>query len=200
MPSSYLHPGEVVAPGEPIVGAFWLGGYPGGLDPDARTWADDLRRANFRVRLVEDLPRWKAGKLLANLGNAADALFAGHDRAEALNRALRSEARGVLAAAGIEPADPESDPDGNIRTYRLAPALLDRYGGSSTRQSLSRAAGGTEADFLNGEIVLLGRLHGVPAPLNAAVQAAVAVAARDRVPPGGADPALLDALLGVAAR
>jgi 2-dehydropantoate 2-reductase len=39
--------------------------------------------------------------------------------------------------------------------------------GSSSRQSLLRGAGSIETDYLNGEIVLLGRLHGVPTPVNA---------------------------------
>ena len=40
-----------------------------------------------------------------------------------------------------------------------------REGGSSW-QSLARGPGSIEADYLNGEIVLLGRLHGVPTPAN----------------------------------
>ena len=39
-------------------------------------------------------------------------------------------------------------------------------GGGSTWQSLARSTGRIETDFLNGEIVLLGRLHGVPTPVN----------------------------------
>jgi 2-dehydropantoate 2-reductase len=39
--------------------------------------------------------------------------------------------------------------------------------GSSTAQSLARGAGSVETDYLNGEIVLLGQLHGVPVPANA---------------------------------
>ena len=45
-------------------------------------------------------------------------------------------------------------------------AGVSRAGGSST-QSLARGAGSIETDYLNGEIVLLGRLHGVPTPANA---------------------------------
>ncbi|HET7572801.1 MAG TPA: ketopantoate reductase C-terminal domain-containing protein [Gaiellaceae bacterium] len=37
-------------------------------------------------------------------------------------------------------------------------------------QGLLRGAGAIEVDYLNGEIVLLGRLHGVPAPANALLQ------------------------------
>ncbi|WP_170323414.1 ketopantoate reductase family protein [Cryptosporangium phraense] len=193
MPSSYLRPGEVVAPGDPVVGAFYLGGYPGGLDPDAEVWATDLRRSGFAVRLVDDLPRWKAGKLINNVVNPVDALYAGHERFDDLAEALQAEARRVVEKAGFDPADLSADPDMRVG---LSADLMDRYGGSSTRQSLGKGAGATEADFLNGEIVLLGRLHGVPTPLNAAMQAAVARAARDGVPPGGGDPALPDALLG----
>jgi 2-dehydropantoate 2-reductase len=43
---------------------------------------------------------------------------------------------------------------------------VERQGGS-TAQSLARGAGSVETDYLNGEIVLLGRLHGVPVPANA---------------------------------
>jgi 2-dehydropantoate 2-reductase len=42
--------------------------------------------------------------------------------------------------------------------------------GSSSWQSLARGTGNIEADFLNGEIVLLGRLHGTPTPANAVLQ------------------------------
>ena len=38
--------------------------------------------------------------------------------------------------------------------------------GGSTTQSLARGTGSIETDWLNGEIVLLGRLHGVPVPAN----------------------------------
>ena len=42
---------------------------------------------------------------------------------------------------------------------------------SSTWQSLERKAGTTEVDYLNGEVVLLGRLHGVPTPVNTVLPA-----------------------------
>jgi len=57
-------------------------------------------------------------------------------------------------------------------------------GGGSSWQSLTRAAGSIEADYLNGEIVLLGRLHGVATPANAVVQRIANRMARERVAPG----------------
>jgi 2-dehydropantoate 2-reductase len=41
-----------------------------------------------------------------------------------------------------------------------------------------------ETDFLNGEVVLLGRLHGIPTPYNAVLQRVAARMARLREPPG----------------
>jgi 2-dehydropantoate 2-reductase len=60
----------------------------------------------------------------------------------------------------------------------------EERGGSSSWQSLVRGTGSIEADFLNGEIALLGALHGVPTPLNRAVQTLAARAALERHAPG----------------
>ena len=45
-------------------------------------------------------------------------------------------------------------------------------------------SGSIEADYLNGEISLLGRLHGVPTPANDVLQRLANEFARDRRPPG----------------
>ena len=52
--------------------------------------------------------------------------------------------------------------------------------GGSSWQSLVRGTGSIEADHLNGEIVLLGRLHGVPTPVNAVLQRRARQAAATR--------------------
>ena len=57
-------------------------------------------------------------------------------------------------------------------------------GGGSSWQSLARGTGNIESDYLNGEIALLGRLHGVPTPVNALLQRLAAEAAARRDPPG----------------
>ena len=56
--------------------------------------------------------------------------------------------------------------------------------GGSTWQSLARGARELECDYLNGEIVLLGRLHGVPTPVNELLQQLAAEASRTGRPPG----------------
>jgi 2-dehydropantoate 2-reductase len=63
---------------------------------------------------------------------------------------------------------------------------------SSTWQSLQRGTGRIEVDYLNGEVVLLGRLYGVPTPVNAEVQRLANRIARDGADP---DPAAVAALL-----
>jgi 2-dehydropantoate 2-reductase len=55
--------------------------------------------------------------------------------------------------------------------------------GGSTWQSMTRG-GSLETDYLNGEISLLGALHGVPTPVNRMLQAVAAAAAKERRAPG----------------
>jgi len=54
----------------------------------------------------------------------------------------------------------------------------------SSWQSLQRGLGSIEADFLNGEIVRLGRLHGIPTPHNAVLQEVANAMAARREKPG----------------
>ena len=60
-------------------------------------------------------------------------------------------------------------------------------GGSSTWQSLTRTTGDIECDFLNGEIALLGRMHGVPTPANSLVQRLAREGAVAQLGVGGID-------------
>ena len=192
LPASYLEPGEVSAQGAEVPGVLWLGQFPSGADSRLDTVAADLRNAGFGVQIVPDLMRWKAGKLLANLSNAVDALFGLDERTASLGQEVRAEGRRVLDAAGLDPVDlrEASEIDNSIADPVEIPGRS--RGGSSTRQSLIRGAGSVEGDFLNGEIVLLGRLHGVPSPLNAALQRRLALAAARGEAPGSADPSELD--------
>ena len=53
-----------------------------------------------------------------------------------------------------------------------------------------------EADYLNGEIVMLGRLYGVPTPVNELLRRVADDMARDRAQPGTMRSEDLLALLG----
>jgi ketopantoate reductase len=78
---------------------------------------------------------------------------------------------------------------------RILPINGSPRGGGSSWQSLTRGTGSIEADFLNGEIVLLGREHGVPAPVNEVLQRLANQAARERQAPGSIAPGEVMALL-----
>ncbi|MGH9228389.1 MAG: ketopantoate reductase C-terminal domain-containing protein, partial [Acidimicrobiales bacterium] len=59
----------------------------------------------------------------------------------------------------------------------------ERQGGSSW-QSLARGLRSVETDYLTGEIVLLGRLHRVPTPVNDLLQRLANRMAAEGRPPG----------------
>ena len=56
-------------------------------------------------------------------------------------------------------------------------------GGGSSWQSLARGTRTIETDYLNGEVVLLGRIHGVPTPANELMQRVANRLARVGAPP-----------------
>jgi 2-dehydropantoate 2-reductase len=124
--------------------------------------------------------RWKYRKLLMNLANAVEALCGPGDDAIELGRIARREGSAVLRAAGIDVASIEEDRE--RRGDRLTPRLA--RGGGSTWQSLRRGTGSLETDYLNGEIALLGRLHGVGCPANELLQTTANGAARRGLAPG----------------
>ncbi|CCH16024.1 ketopantoate reductase family protein [Micromonospora lupini] len=183
LPATHLDPGVVVANGHPHPGMLHLGRYPGGADDTDRAIAADLTAAGFVAPVREDVLRWKYGKLLSNLGNGLQALL-GQDIPDALAERVRAEGVATLAAARIPHTSPDEEraERGDLVQQRPVDGA-DRSGGS-TWQSLARGAGSTEVDHLNGEIALLGRLHGVPTPANVAVQRAVRRAVRERIAAG----------------
>jgi ketopantoate reductase len=110
--------------------------------------------------------RWKRGKLVVNLTNALEALCGADARTHQIAEALRAEGRAVLAAANLSIT---SSTEADTRTVRAGQIAGRTRGGGSTWQSLAREATTLESEYLNGEIIALGRLHGVPTPLNTAL-------------------------------
>jgi len=180
LPAEHLEPGAVVASSAPVTGLLDIGRYPHGVDDVAESVAAALSGATFESVPRPDVMRWKYRKLLMNLANAVEALCEPGDDAVALGRAARREGSDVLRAAGIDVASIEEDRD--RRGDRLTPRLA--RGGGSTWQSLQRGSGSLETDYLNGEIALLARLHGVESPVNRVLQSAANNAARRKLPPG----------------
>ncbi|WP_394429289.1 ketopantoate reductase family protein [Streptomyces sp. SGAir0957] len=186
LPATFVEPGVVRADGAPLTGILRLGRYPAGSDDTARAVAADLERSHCEAPVADDVMRWKYAKLLANLANAIEAVSGVIDGEEgaALFRRARAEGEAVLAAAGIAYASEEEEKQARADKIRFDPFDGSPRGGGSSWQSLQRGTGTIEADYLNGEIGLLGRVHGVPTPVNDALQEYANEAARERRPAG----------------
>ena len=111
-----------------------------------------------------DIMAWKYRKLMMNLGNAAQAACRPGPDKDRLDDLVRAEGEHVFAAAGLQVVSEEEDLA--RRADHLDTTRMRARGGGSTWQSLRRGTGDVEVDYLNGEISLLGRLHGVPTPAN----------------------------------
>ncbi len=202
LPATYLEPG-IVQIHAAANGILDCGRYPAGDDALAAEIAAGLAAAGFSAHPVADIMRWKYGKLLSNLGNALQAAIglgvfsfdAARDAGvgDVLAR-LRDEAVACFRAAGVawasdEEMDARRQPHGpSGDALRLRPIGGKPRGGGSTWQSVARGAGSVETDFLNGEIVLLGRLYGIPTPANAALQRVAQRLVRERLTPGSIAP------------
>ncbi|EST34672.1 ketopantoate reductase family protein [Streptomyces roseochromogenus] len=196
LPSTFVEPGVVSAAGTPLTGILHLGRMPHGTGDTARRIAADLEAAHFEAPVVPDIDRWQYAKLLWNLGAAFEAVCgpAADEAAHALLARVRAEGEAVLDAAGIAHASAEEQRAARGDKVTLVPLDGAPGGGGSSWQSLARGTGTIEADYLNGEIVLLGRLHGVPTPLNELLQRLANRFARERRAAGSLPVAELERL------
>ncbi len=169
-PTAHLEPGIVQAYGTKGVGVIDVGRYPHGVDGPCEDISQALTEAGFSSMPRPDIMRFKHAKLIANLGNAVDALCQPGPAASEVTALARGEGRAALSAAGIEfVAEEVNDVQARWARLDVQPIEGRPRAGSSTRQSLVRGAPTIETDYLNGEISLLGRLHGVPTPINDAL-------------------------------
>jgi 2-dehydropantoate 2-reductase len=183
-PASYLEPGVVQAYAAPVTGVMDLGRYPGGIDDVATAVAEAMEAATFSSKPIADVMRWKHTKLLMNLGNALQAVGEPGAWMGPVWERAQAEGEACYRAAGIEWASREEDAERRGVLTRQRPIAGRDRGGGSTWQSLARGTGSIESDYLNGEIVLLGRRHGVPTPVNALLQQLANEAASRGDPPG----------------
>lgn len=196
IPATHLEPGVVEAPATPVSGILQLGSYPSGADDLASAVAGDLRRSGFLAEVRADVMAWKRAKLLSNLANALQVLCVGgfewragnNDATGTVVSRMRAEAMACFAAAGWTVTDA-----GQFRSeagaFQLTAINGRMRGGGSTWQSIERGLPSVETDYLNGEIVRLGRLYGVPTPVNTAIQTRMREITRRRRTPGTLDPA-----------
>ncbi|MDV6271434.1 ketopantoate reductase family protein [Rhodococcus globerulus] len=165
---------------------LWVGNYPTGeIDDRLREIVAAFRVApTLGVQAIDSIVGVKAWKLSYNTVNGLEPVFAPSTLRDELKDGLFREALDVFAALGIDLIDPigsgisewtreaiEGSIDGHVRP------------GNSTLQSFLRRSP-LETDYLNGEIVLLGRQHGVPTPLNEALQLLSAEAFESDLPAG----------------
>jgi 2-dehydropantoate 2-reductase len=184
LPALHLEPGVVEASAAPVTGILDVGAFPRGVGPRAEEIAAAFGSATFESVPRADIMRWKHGKLLNNLGNAVDALCGPDPDAQVVHRRAWSEGAAVLTAAGIDFVGPEEDAERRGQGFQWNSKAARSRPGASSWQSLARGTGSIEADYLNGEIVLLGRLHGVATPVNRLLQQLAGTAAREGRRPG----------------
>lgn len=152
-------------------------------DAALRPWVAPFAEAGLPLVLHADLRPIQWGKLLLNLNNPVNALSGQPLRAELLERgyrrclaALIDETLGVLAAAGIAPAQVAAVPPARLATllrlptpiFRLIAARMLRIEAQARSSMADDLAQGriTEIDALCGAVVHLARAHGRDAPLN----------------------------------
>jgi 2-dehydropantoate 2-reductase len=190
LPATHLEPGSVVVTTSGTTGILDIGRVPEGVNELDVRIADALSGASFSSRPQPDVLAWKRAKLLRNIDNAIEAACADplSDATNSVAARARAEAEACFGAAGWRWID---DAEYTARQHGIMPAWTpaDRTSrtGGSTWQSLLRHTGSTEVDYLNGEIVLLGRLHGVPTPANALLQTTVRRMALEGREPGTVD-------------
>ena len=183
LPATYLEPGVVLNHSMPVGGVLDAGCFPTGIDETITRVTKDLTACGFSAKPDASIMRWKYAKLLTNLQNALQAACGLEMQEKSFAHAVRAEALSCLKAAGIE-AVPQDEYRRRMAEVKIRDIPGHPRTGGSTWQSLMRGLPTTEADYLNGEIVLLGRLHGIPTPYNRVLQRIAGEMARAGKRPG----------------
>ena len=184
MPTGHLDPGVVQAYGTRGLGVIDVGRYPSGVDSVSDEVAGAFNDAGISSQARPDIMRFKYAKLINNVLNAVDAIVEPGPGSEDLIRVAQEEGRSALRAAGIEfVAEDVNEVQARWQRLNVQPIAGRPRAGSSTRQSLARGTPTLETDYLNGEISLIGRLHGVATPVNDALAVLSDRHLRERRPP-----------------
>jgi 2-dehydropantoate 2-reductase len=187
MGADYLQAGQVTCFGSPVAGVLDCSVFPSGVDDLIGQVASDLNAAGMSSRAIPDIMPFKYRKLITNLNNALSALTSA-PRTDPVYRqistAMRLEAEAAIEGAGIPCATREQYETEIWSRYKHVDVPGSSRGGTSTWQSLARGQSSIEVDHLNGEIVLLGRLAGVPTPVNFGVRRLTQQLALNREPVG----------------
>jgi 2-dehydropantoate 2-reductase len=187
VPGIYLEPGVVLNPSEGNAGLVEIGRFPQGADVLCEDVAAALTGASYAASANSEVMAAKGAKMLTNLGNAMGAITDGRGDETRYMGQVRLEAERCFDAAGV-PHEALDRFQARVRAvHRQSPLPEGVRNLGSSWQSLQRGLGTIEADYLNGEIVRLGRLHGVPTPYNEVLQEVASSMAVRREKPGKYD-------------
>ncbi len=192
MAGVFTEPGIVHQHNPPHGAHCDIGRVPRGIDSLDAAIAADLEVAGVRSSASADVMGLKYAKLLSNVLNVLEAAAGSAGYGSDLGNRTRAEAEAVFAAAGITVGRGPENPRTAMRFGEVEGTARP---GGSTFQSLVRGATTLEGDDLNGEIVLLGRLHGVATPVNAMLQRLARRLVSERIPPGSLSLAELETLV-----
>lgn len=173
LPAMHLQPGVVATYAgdeESVGGVLDSGRYPGATDDLLARVCAGLQSAGFAASADPRVMAQKYAKLLSNLSNALELVLAERTEFRDAGRALRAEALACYESAGIDFVPLRDYTARNSELYTPVDLADAPRTGGSTLQSLQRGSADVETDYLNGEIVLLGRLQGVATPFNARLQ------------------------------
>ncbi len=174
LPAQFEKPGEVTVLCAPSNAILDVGRYPSGVDETATRLAaliDDSPK--LLSEADDDVMTKKYAKLLVNLGNVADAACGIAGRRARVTAAAIEEGHRAYRAAGVrweQPPERVEHYTQRAKTMQFDIPAGDTFIGGSTWQGLMKGAPTIETDYFNGEIIMLGRLHGVQTPTNEFLQ------------------------------
>jgi 2-dehydropantoate 2-reductase len=183
-PASYLEPGRVEVFSSPLIGVLDVGRWPSGVDETAREMAGLLGDSGFASMATEEIETLKWGKLLSNVMNALEVLCGRSAMNDELAGRIHDEAVACLTAHGVDVARATTlaAERSELVDYHAIGSI--RRVGSSSWQSVLRGTGNVETDYLNGEIVELGRRYDIATPVNELLQRRANEMARQGRAPG----------------
>lgn len=195
-PASYLVPGRVEVFTAPHLGVLDVGRWPNGHDALALEMSNVLNDCGYVSIATDDIETLKWGKLMSNILNVLEVLCGRKAMNDVMASWIRDEAHACLGAQGVdvERAEAFADERGTFVSYQPIEGV--KRVGSSTFQSVLRGTGNVETEYLNGEIVALGRRYGIPTPVNELLVQRANEMAQTRRAPGSVTLEELHAALG----
>ncbi len=183
--ASFLKPGEVVHTSD---NRIVVGRYPGGVDDNYKTICEIFRTCGLVCATSKEIMKVKWQKLLCNLNSATLAILdkpyqeaVGDAKTREFMAGVIEEGQRILDAAQISASGPFFSTRGVLESIRNPPNRHSEFPNyPSMWQDLRLGRKRNEIDFLNGEIVRLGKRLGIKTPLNSLLTKLVKAKRRNR--------------------